>query len=258
MSSLESRLIGLMAKAIPLMVARASAGLSIADEASVLALSGEPCADLNMLVIGACRDARQRLEEASLLVARRNLPLLGLFVPDIDERLASRALELGFARAGQVPLMHLPEDADVETRGECDVEHVADEQSARMASELQARGFGLPGDSMWRLLESSFAQSDAPSTFVASRDSIPMSTVTVTAHGETAGIWSMATPPEHQRKGIGRALLTRVISKNRARGARDFYLVATEAGRPLYGSIGFRSVANLSAWVLGDSVQVHK
>jgi GNAT superfamily N-acetyltransferase len=50
----------------------------------------------------------------------------------------------------------------------------------------------------------------------------------------------MATPPEQQRRGRGRALLTQVIDDYRGRGVDRFHLGATEAGRPLYTSLGFR------------------
>ena len=253
-----SELIRLMAQAIPRMLARTAAGLTIADDNGVLALSGEHSADLNMLVIGTCRDAPQRLEEAARLVEMRKLPLLALFSPDVNERLAARVEDLGFASSGTVPLMVLPANANVSPFGECEIARVSDEQEARVASELQAGGFGLPETSTWTLLENSFSREDAPSVFVASRGGIAMSTVTMTDHGGAAGIWTMATPPRHQRKGIGRALLTRVITQGRAGGAKEFYLAATQAGRPLYDSIGFRPAAELSAWVLGDSVQVHK
>ena len=67
----------------------------------------------------------------------------------------------------------------------------------------------------------------------------------------------MATPPEHQRKGMGLALLSQVIDDYRRRGVERFFLIATEAGRPLYASLGFETIADLSAWVLGHSTQVH-
>jgi GNAT superfamily N-acetyltransferase len=60
----------------------------------------------------------------------------------------------------------------------------------------------------------------------------------------------MATPPEHQRKGMGRALLSQVIADYRRRGVERFHLGATEAGRPLYESLGFQLVADLPVWVL--------
>jgi GNAT superfamily N-acetyltransferase len=59
----------------------------------------------------------------------------------------------------------------------------------------------------------------------------------------------MATPPEHQRKGVGRAMLSQVIADYRRRGLRRFHLGATAAGRPLYTSLGFELVADLPVWI---------
>ena len=77
-----------------------------------------------------------------------------------------------------------------------------------------------------------------------------MCTVSLTPTGDTAGITLMATPPEHQGKGMGRALLSQVIDDYRRRGVRRFHLGATDAGRPLYASLGFELVAELPVWIL--------
>ena len=66
-----------------------------------------------------------------------------------------------------------------------------------------------------------------------------------------AGITLMATPPVHQRTGMGRALLTQVIADYRGRGVGRFHLGSSEAGRRLYESLGFKLVADLPVWVLG-------
>jgi len=66
----------------------------------------------------------------------------------------------------------------------------------------------------------------------------------------------MATPPEHQRKGAGRALLEYVIQHQRHRGATRFFLCATQAGYPLYDRVGFRTVSDCAVWVAGHSTQV--
>ena len=68
--------------------------------------------------------------------------------------------------------------------------------------------------------------------------------------GDTAAISLMATQPEHQRKGMGRALLAQVIADFRRRGVARFHLSATEAGGPLYASLGFETIADLSTWLL--------
>jgi GNAT superfamily N-acetyltransferase len=86
--------------------------------------------------------------------------------------------------------------------------------------------------------------------YIAWGDEGPMCTVSVTPTGDTGGISLMATPPEHQHKGMGRALLSQVIDDYRRRGMKRFHLGATEAGRPLYTSLGFELVADLPVWIL--------
>ena len=66
----------------------------------------------------------------------------------------------------------------------------------------------------------------------------------------------MGTTSEHQRQGAGRALLDYVIAYHYARGAKLFYILATEAGKPLYERIGFRTISEAAVWVVGHSTQV--
>jgi GNAT superfamily N-acetyltransferase len=53
-----------------------------------------------------------------------------------------------------------------------------------------------------------------------------------------ATIWDMIVVPEAQRRGIGRAILERLLARASARTI--VALVATPAGRPLYEEYGFR------------------
>jgi len=83
--------------------------------------------------------------------------------------------------------------------------------------------------------------------------------VVETASGETVGMgrligdggWyfhvaDMATSSEHQRQGIGRAVLDWLLDGIRARAPAGAYvsLVADPAGRPLYERAGFHVVAD--------------
>lgn len=63
---------------------------------------------------------------------------------------------------------------------------------------------------------------------------------------------SWPRPPAHQRQGVGRALLGQVIDTFRRCGVHRFHLGATEAGRPLYDSLGFELVADLPVWVMEE------
>jgi GNAT superfamily N-acetyltransferase len=126
-----------------------------------------------------------------------------------------------------------------------------------VAGDLVAAAFDVPRDVVARCIDVGITATAGVETWIAWGDEGPMSAVSVTPAGNTAGISLMATPPEHQRKGMGRALLTQVINDYRGRGVERFYLGATEAGLALYASLGFETIADLSAWVLGHSTQVH-
>ncbi|WP_346016348.1 GNAT family N-acetyltransferase [Cellulomonas endometrii] len=75
---------------------------------------------------------------------------------------------------------------------------------------------------------------------------------TVVAMGRVVGdggwyflVADMAVDPAHQRRGLGRRVLTRLLDDVRARAPRGAYitLVADPPGRALYESLGFRDVA---------------
>jgi len=55
----------------------------------------------------------------------------------------------------------------------------------------------------------------------------------------------MATSPEHQRQGLGRAILTRLLARIEHDAPSGAYvtLMADAPGRPLYESLGFVETA---------------
>lgn len=223
----------------------------------VLALSGEPTADLNMLFVGRSPEAAAFLTQGVARVKERGLPLLAMMSPHVARSLAATAEGLGLTAAGTAPLMVLRAETPVRPSRPCDIRRALGPELVRISGDLSAAAFSLPRDAVARCMDAGITESAGVETYVAWGEEGPMSAVSVTPAGTTAGIWSMATPPEQQGRGMGRALLTGVIDDYRRKGVERFFLMATEAGRPLYASLGFGVVADLSAWVLGHSTQVH-
>ncbi len=62
--------------------------------------------------------------------------------------------------------------------------------------------------------------------------------------GDATGVYWLATLPAHRNHGLARAVMTTAIA---ARPEHEVTLVATEAGRPLYESLGFTAVA-MASW----------
>ncbi len=92
--------------------------------------------------------------------------------------------------------------------------------------------------------------------FIARSEGAIWSFVQTTRMGSYVGIWSMATPPEYQRQGAGRALLQAVLAYHQERGADFFYLMASSAGRALYQGVGFQETTRLTCWLRNTSAQV--
>jgi GNAT superfamily N-acetyltransferase len=221
----------------------------------VLGLTDEPLADFNMLTLGPDPDAEGFLVRSIARAKERKLPLLATMSPHVARALAPVATRLGLTPAGAAPLMVLRADALVRPSRPVEVVRGLGHELVGIAGDLAAAAFAVPRDAVARCIDVGVTETAGVETYIAWSDDGPTSAVTVTPTGNTAGISLMATAPEHQRKGIGRALLTHVIDDYRRRGVVRFYLSATEAGRPLYASLGFETIADLSAWVLERSPQ---
>ena len=64
--------------------------------------------------------------------------------------------------------------------------------------------------------------------------------------GGVVGVYWLATLPEYRSAGLGRAVMTTAIN---AHPDRPFMLTATDAGRPLYESLNFQTVAR-TTWYM--------
>jgi N-acetylglutamate synthase len=217
----------------------------------VLGLTDEPLADFNMLTLGPDPDPEGFLVFSVARAKERRLPLLATMSPHVAQKLAPVARRLGLTPVGTAPLMVLRAETPLGPVRPVKVVRALGPELVGIAGDLAAAAFDVPRDVVARCIDVGVTETAGVETYVAFADDGPMSAVTVTPTGNTAGISLMATPPQHQRKGMGRALLTEVMADYRGRGVERFYLSATEAGRPLYASLGFKTIAELSAWMLG-------
>lgn len=216
----------------------------------VLGLTNEPLADLNRLILGSDPDVEGFLVRSVGRAKERGSPLTAVVSPHVAHRLASVATELGFTSVGTVPLMVLRPNVSIQPSRPTHIVRAIGPELVGIAGDLIAAAFDESRDVIARCVDVCATPTAGVETYIAWGDEGPMCTVAVTPTGDTAGISLMATPPEHQHKGMGRALLSQVIDDYRNRGVNRFHLGATPAGRPLYTSLGFEWVADLSVWIL--------
>lgn len=81
-------------------------------------------------------------------------------------------------------------------------------------------------------------------------DSVP-SAFNVT--GKNAYITSMYVEPSHRRKGIGKAVLKRLLECAGEKGCRIILLSASDMGRPMYEKMGFKENENGMILVTGPA-----
>ena len=65
---------------------------------------------------------------------------------------------------------------------------------------------------------------------------------------DSVGVFSVATVPEHRRRGYGAAVTARAVRDGFDAGARWAWLSASPAGEPVYRSLGFATVERWDFW----------
>ncbi len=83
---------------------------------------------------------------------------------------------------------------------------------------------------------------------LAEAEARPVGMGGIVAMGGTAYVGLVAVSPDHQGRGIGRAVVTRLIDLAREKACARILLDASPAGRPLYEGFGFRAVDGIGVW----------
>jgi GNAT superfamily N-acetyltransferase len=106
-----------------------------------------------------------------------------------------------------------------------------------VADGILREAFGTPDSFKADLQRCMALQEDG--WFFATHAGSPAGMVGAVDYGNFAYVGLMAVHPALQSRGIGRALMLRLLAWLDARGTPVALLDATEAGRPLYASLGF-------------------
>lgn len=219
-------------------------------------LTGTQSADLNYAYVADGARAADNLREHTAVLRARDLPGIVFGTPGNVERLAPLADQLGLTYVGAAPFMVCAPDEHVSASHGYEVDRIDNEAHLQELLPLIAAAFSLDPEHVRLAMGATLLESPCVDVFVASRDGEPLSTVTATRHGAIVGIWTMATPPQHQRQGAGRAVLDFALTWHTARGAQLFFLFASAAGKPLYDRVGFRTLVEAPTWVYGSSTQM--
>jgi hypothetical protein len=65
------------------------------------------------------------------------------------------------------------------------------------------------------------------------------------------GVFNIATPPAHRRRGYGAAVTARAVADGLAAGAKWAWLQSSPPGYATYTRLGFRTVETWKCWISG-------
>ncbi len=82
------------------------------------------------------------------------------------------------------------------------------------------------------------------SQYVAYLDDIPVGKCEISRHQEILRLENFSVIVECQRKGIGTAILNKIVEDGKARGAKEFFLVAdaVDTAKDMYKKLGFQAI----------------
>lgn len=111
-------------------------------------------------------------------------------------------------------------------------------------------GFHLPYAVAWSIYGGARIWESGYQGWVGYRDGQPVSTAATLATAGVIGLYSVATLPEHRRRGYGEAVARHALAAGRPDGGADrFVLQSTPAGHALYERMGYRRLANFVIYI---------
>lgn len=151
------------------------------------------------------------------------------------------------SRVRRMPVMNRPAGMVAAPASAARVIEVHDPDTLAEAERVVVDGFPFPHHQPWvrgQALPPRVLELPGWRVWLAYLRDVPAAAAYTYDDGHATGVYWLATLPAHRSRGLAHAVLTTAIA---ARPEHEFTLVATEAGRPLYESLGFATVA-VATW----------
>ncbi len=185
-------------------------------------------------------------------VAQRGVPYCLQFRPGAASSLETLAPEWRLSPETEIPLM-VRELAAPASEPEREVSgmlirELAAEDAALHAG-VAAAGFEAPEAHFRALVPPVVLQVPGVRCYVGELDGEPVCTGIGVTVGDEVGIFNIATPAAHRRRGYGAAVTARAIDDGLADGAGWAWLQSSHEGYGVYEQLGFRAVEFWQCWI---------
>jgi len=157
----------------------------------------------------------------------------------------AEAARLGFAARATLPGLTLEPGRLAELADTAlEVAPVEDERGLVEAAHACAAAFGAPPPGDQTMYVPELLPVGALTVYLGHVDGVAVTTAIGVHAGGDGGIFAVATPAEHRRRGYGAAVTARAARDLFAAGAGLVWLQASELGEPVYRKLGFEHVVD--------------
>ncbi len=199
-------------------------------------------------------DAEATIRSAVAFMAEQGVPWQLWVRAGLDDELLAAGRRAGLRDAPGPPVMVLdPIPLIPPIPPPLEVTLVSDEAGIEVHCDVAARGFEMPIEIMHRFVTAALLQDEHVGILVGSVGGEPVSTALVSVSGRTAGVYSVATPSEHRRRGYGAAMTWAAVAEGVRRGCDLAVLQSSAMGKPVYAAMGFTEIGQY-LWLVSPPV----
>jgi ribosomal protein S18 acetylase RimI-like enzyme len=232
-----------------LMRAHPDAWTEVSDGISAC-VTGIPSAGLNGIWCSRRDPDPAELRRLLAEVRSRGVPHLLELRPGTGDDALAVAAESDLVPADDMPLMRLDDPAKLEAARtaapKLDIRELEPDE-APLHARVAATGFGEDPDFFVRLLPPVVMALDGFRAYVGAVDGEVVTTAVGVTVGEFVGVFNVATPAEHRRRGYG-AAMTALVIEDGLRGGWA-WLQSSPSGYRVYEALGFRTLERWLSWV---------
>jgi ribosomal protein S18 acetylase RimI-like enzyme len=166
---------------------------------------------------------------------------------------AELAASRGMGLDEDIPLMVVERGGEAEeiSPGALTIKELSPEEGHQHAV-LAAAGFGAPEEYFLELANPALMRLPGTRYYLGAVDGEPVTTGLGYRYDDCVGIFNIATPSAHRRRGYGAAVTMRAVHDGFSAGASWAWLQSSPEGFPVYERLGFRTVESWRCWVSSE------
>ena len=116
----------------------------------------------------------------------------------------------------------------------------------KVYADTLAEGFETSPEVFGNLLSPQVLDATGLTAYLAEYEGAPVATGLASTVEDCVGLFNIATPPRHRRRGYARAITQSMLIDARTSGKRIAFLSPSDEGLPLYESMGFQTVQDFT------------